>query len=130
MNPAEAPPRRTTDANRRYVSLARASGIPARSVYGLRLDGADATRAQSARAEVYLVGFGWVPIDVSERRRFGSWGGAWMAYNSAQDVVLPGSRRSALAFVMHPQAETARTTIDSLNAEAFRYEIAVRELEP
>jgi len=125
---AEAPSGRGGDAHARYVSLARASGIPARCVYGLRLDTVDATRAQSRRGEVYLVGFGWVPLDLGEHRRFGSWSAAWMAYNSAQDVVLPGSPHGAVAFVMHPQGETARSRIDSLNPDAFRYEIAVREL--
>jgi hypothetical protein len=117
------------DANARYVSLVRASGIPARIVYGLRLDAANATRAQTSRAEVYLVGFGWVPVDLTDRRRFGSWGAAWMAYNTAQDVVLPGSSRGALAYVMHPQAETGQRRVDSLDADAFRYEISVRSID-
>jgi len=124
-----AQPDAAADPNARYIALARASGIPARSVYGLRLDAADATRAQAARAEVYLVGFGWVPIDVKDRRRFGSWGGPWMTYNTAQDLVLPGSTRGALAYVLHPQGETGQRRVDSLDAAAFRYEIAVRELD-
>src|SRR6185436_20004046 len=54
------------DINALFVGLCRASGIPARDVYGLRvapsekgprslgLASADATRAQHYRAEVYL----------------------------------------------------------------------------
>jgi hypothetical protein len=117
------------DPNARYVALARVSGIPARLVYGLGLGAADATRAQLARAEVYLVGYGWVPAGFGRGGRFGSWTLDWMAYNSAQDVVLPGSTRGALASVMHPQAETGHIRVDSLNAEAFRYEIGVRGIE-
>lgn len=123
---ADPPADALADVTARYVSLARASGIPARIVYGLRLDAANATRAQAARVEVYLVGFGWVPIDFEAPRRFGSWSAAWMAYNSAQDVVLPGASRGALAYVMHPQAETGQRRVDSLDADAFRYEIGVR----
>jgi hypothetical protein len=115
----------TADPHLRFVSLARASGIPARVIYGLDLDAPDATRAQATRAEAYLVGFGWVPGELKERRRFGTWGAAWMAYNSAQDVVLPGSARGALAYVMHPQGETNQRRLDSLDAAAFRYEITV-----
>ena len=79
--------------------------------------------------EVYLVGFGWVPVDLAERERFGSWSARWMAYNSAQDVVLPGSTRGALAYVMHPQGETGQRRVDSLDADAFRYEISVRNID-
>jgi hypothetical protein len=110
-----------------YVNLSRAAGIPARPVYGLGLDNADATRAQALRAEVYLVGYGWVPVDPGQPGRFGSWAAGWMAYNSAQDVVLPGSTHGAIAYVMHPQGETGPKRIDSLNAAAFRYEISVRD---
>ena len=112
----------------RYINLARASGIPARAVYGLRLDAANATRAQAARVEVYLVGFGWVPVDLGDRR-FGFSASAWMAYNTAEHVVLPGASRGAVAYVMHPQAETGQRRVDSLDADAFRYEITVRTLE-
>jgi hypothetical protein len=118
-----------TDPTAFYVNLSRVAGIPARPVYGLRLDNADATRAQTLRAEVYLVGYGWVPVDLDQRGGFGSWTAGWMAYNSAQDVVLPGSTRGALAYVMHPHGETGKKRIDSLDATAFRYEITVREGE-
>ena len=58
---------------------------------------------------------------------FGSRAAGWMAYNSAQDVVLPGSTHGAIAYVMHPHGETGQKRIDSLNAAAFRYEISVRD---
>jgi transglutaminase-like putative cysteine protease len=118
---------KTQDPAGFFVSLARAAGIPARPVFGLRLENPNATRAQHPRAEVYLVGYGWVPIELGQRRRFGSWAIEWMAYNSAQDVVLPGSTRGALAYFMHPQCETGHIRVDTLNPDAFRYEITVRE---
>jgi len=116
-----------TDRNAKYVGLARAAGLPARLVYGLRLTNDNATKAQHARAEVYLVGYGWVPIDGRDRQRFGSWEREWVAYNAAQDLVLPGSTHGPLSFFMHPQGETAGHRIDSLDATAFRYEITVRK---
>ena len=116
-----------SDPNVFYVTLSRVAGIPARPVYGLRLDNADATRAQTLRAEVYLVGYGWVPVDLGQRGGFGSWASGWMAYNSAQDVVLPGSTHGVIAYVMYPHGETGKKRIDSLDATAFRYQITVRD---
>ena len=69
------------DLNGLFVGLARAAGIPARNVYGLRvapsrldtrslgLSSDDATRGQHCRAEVYLTGFGWVPADPADVRK-------------------------------------------------------------
>ena len=114
------------DVNLAFVGLARAAGLPARAVFGLRMSGADATRAQHCRAEVYLVGYGWVPIDARDRV-FGSWEMTWIAYNSAHDVALPGSSRGMVGSLMYPQGETANRRLDSLNADAFRYEISIRQ---
>jgi transglutaminase-like putative cysteine protease len=69
------------DLNALFVGLARASGIPARDVYGLRvaksgsrlrslgLSSDDATKAQHCRAEVYFTGYGWVPVDPADVRK-------------------------------------------------------------
>jgi transglutaminase-like putative cysteine protease len=152
------------DLNALFVGLARAVGIPARDAYGLRVAksrlgytslGAASdivTRAQHCRAEAYLVGYGWVPVDpadvrkmvleeppgnlpvsaeVVERARnrlFGSWEMNWIAYNFANDVALPGSALSRLGFLMYPQAETGEGRLDSLDPDAFRYEIVAREI--
>jgi hypothetical protein len=105
-----------------YVSVARGAGLPARPVYGLALAKSDATRAQAIRVEVYLVGYGWVPIDLGARQ-FGAWDPAWVAFNSEQDLTLPGAARGALPYFMHPQAETAGRRVDSLDPDGFRYTI-------
>jgi len=151
------------DINALFVGLARASGIPARDLYGLRVGASRrgtrslglasnvATRAQHCRAEAYLEGFGWVPVDPADVRKFvleeppgrlalgdeqvrsvrerlfGSWEMNWIAYNYANDIVLPGARRGSLAYFMYPQAETAQGRLDSLEPDAFRYEISVKE---
>ena len=69
------------DLNALYVGLARAAGLPARDVYGVRVaksqfgyrslgaGTANITRAQHCRAEVHLAGFGWVPVDPADVRK-------------------------------------------------------------
>ena len=114
-----------TDANGLYVGVARAAGIPARPVFGLSLLRDDATRAQTVRAEVYLVGYGWTPVDVAARR-FGSWDERWMAYNSEQEVVLPGSSGRSIRDFTRPQGEIDRRPLNSLDPDTFRYTITVK----
>jgi transglutaminase-like putative cysteine protease len=69
------------DLNALYVGLARAAGVPARDIYGVRVaaskfgyrslgvSSTTVTRAQHCRAEVYLTEFGWVPIDPADVRK-------------------------------------------------------------
>src|SRR6202040_2468969 len=69
------------DLNALYVGLARASGLPARDAYGLRIAKSElgykslgassekVTKAQHCRAEVYLVDYGWVPVDPADVRK-------------------------------------------------------------
>jgi transglutaminase-like putative cysteine protease len=69
------------DLNALYVGLARAVGLPARDVYGIRVAkselgykslGASSekiTKAQHCRAEVYLHDYGWVPVDPADVRK-------------------------------------------------------------
>src|SRR5262249_30947784 len=145
------------DLNALFVGLARAAGLPARGVYGLRVAPSpqgyrslgvasdEATRAQHCRAEVYLTGFGWLPVNPADVRRvvleeppgnlamtdrrvtavrerlFGSWEMNWIAYNFAHDVTLPGSTRGPLPYFMYPQGETGKGRLDSLDADNFKY---------
>jgi len=151
------------DLNALYVGLARAADLPARDVYGIRVAKSEmgykslgtssekVTKAQHCRAEVYLGGYGWVPVDAADVRKvvleeppgnlpledemvkkararlFGSWEMNWMAYNFAHDVTLPGSSGAPIAFFMYPQAETADGRLDSLDPDGFKYEITSRE---
>lgn len=69
------------DLNALYVGLARAVGLPARDVYGIRVakselgykslgpSTANVTKAQHCRAEVYLRELGWVPVDPADVRK-------------------------------------------------------------
>ncbi|MFW2543590.1 transglutaminase-like domain-containing protein [Primorskyibacter sp. 2E107] len=69
------------DLNALYVGLARAAGLPARDLYGLRVapsafgykslgaGSADVTKAQHCRAEVFLPQSGWTPVDPADVRK-------------------------------------------------------------
>jgi transglutaminase-like putative cysteine protease len=69
------------DINALYVGLARAAGIPARDVYGIRVapskfgykslgaNSENITKAQHCRSEVYLAGVGWMPADPADVRK-------------------------------------------------------------
>ena len=69
------------DLNALYVGLARAAGLPARDVYGIRAGKSDLgykslgaateniTKAQHCRAEVYISRIGWVPVDPADVRK-------------------------------------------------------------
>jgi transglutaminase-like putative cysteine protease len=69
------------DLNALYVGLARAAGVPARDVYGIRVaksemgykslgaSSENVTKAQHCRAEVYLGEYGWVPVDPADVRK-------------------------------------------------------------
>lgn len=67
------------DLNALYVGLARAAGLPARDVYGVRCAkssefkslgaAGNITKAQHCRAEVYLSDYGWVPVDPADVRK-------------------------------------------------------------
>ena len=150
------------DLNALFVGFARSLGIPARDVYGIRVaDSADfkslgrsgdITKAQHCRAEFYLAGHGWVPVDPADVRKvvleekpgglplddpqvqkaraklYGAWEMNWLAYNYAHDVKLPGSSGVPLAFLMYPQAETADVRRDCLDPDTFRYAIKSREI--
>lgn len=69
------------DLNALYVGLARAAGLPARDVYGIRVAKSElgfnslgiasenASKAQHCRAEVHIGGYGWVPVDPADVRK-------------------------------------------------------------
>jgi len=151
------------DLNALYVGLARAAGLPARDVYGIRVadsrfgykslgKSGDISKAQHCRAEVWLSGHGWVPVDPADvrkvvleeppgnlgltddkvvdvrKRLFGAWEMNWLAYNTAHDLPLPGSRKVTVPFLMYPQGETAAGMLDSLDPAAFNYQITSREI--
>jgi transglutaminase-like putative cysteine protease len=71
---------KSADINGLFAALARAAGLPARVLYGIRVapsafgyttlgvNAPDVTHAQHCRAEVFLSDFGWVPADPADVR--------------------------------------------------------------
>jgi transglutaminase-like putative cysteine protease len=151
------------DLNALYVGLARATGLPARDVYGVRCANSaefkslgradDITGAQHCRAEVYLTGYGWLPVDPADVRKvvleenqpellplddpkvkkvraklFGAWEMNWLPYNYGHDIRLPQSNGPEIAFFMYPQGETANGRKDSLDPKSFTYTIKSKEV--
>lgn len=70
---------RSADIALLFVGLCRAMGIPARPVFGLRMDSSrlfgslgatgNLAAAQHCRAEFYTPGYGWIPVDPADVRR-------------------------------------------------------------
>lgn len=146
---------RSADINGLFVAICRSIGIPARCVYGLRtgssrlfrslgLSSDDATRAQHVRAEFYVPGYGWIPVDPSDVRRtialeglsdrdskllslrkvlFGVWEMNWIAFNLGTDIVLPG-RNSPIPFLLLPQLAPS-----SQGGTGMPYTIRTRQVE-
>ena len=62
-----------------FVGLCRSIGIPARPVFGLRIDGSrlfsslgtsgNLSEAQQCRAEFYTPGYGWIPVNPADVRK-------------------------------------------------------------
>jgi transglutaminase-like putative cysteine protease len=152
------------DLNALCVGLARAAGLPARHAYGIRVAPSalgykslgpateNVTHGQHCRAEVFLAGYGWVPMDPADVRKvileepgnltlnddmvkkartrlFGSWDMNWIAYNFANDVTLPGATDAAtLPFLMYTQGESGGAKIDPYDQENFKYTITSKTI--
>ncbi|AXS80384.1 transglutaminase-like domain-containing protein [Dechloromonas sp. HYN0024] len=149
---------RSADINGLFVSICRAIGIPARCVYGMRtgssrlfrslgLSSDDATRGHHVRAEFYVPGYGWIPVDPSDVRRavsmevlsdrdsklislkkilFGVWEMNWIAFNLGSDVVLPG-KSTSMPFLLLPQLESG-SRYDAGNSANLQYTIKTRQV--
>ncbi|MET0519093.1 MAG: transglutaminase family protein [Burkholderiaceae bacterium] len=127
------------------------------SAFGYRELGANPASlkgAQHCRAEVFLKQYGWVAMDPADvlkvmrqetpewikdpanplvapvnKALFGSWEGNWVGYNTAHDILLPGSRgKASLPFLMYPQGENASGRFDELAPDSFKYTISAKEI--
>lgn len=135
-----------------YVALARAAGVPAREVFGIRMGkkpSQEITTWEHCWAEFFLPGYGWVPVDPADvrkkmlveklelhdakteqyRRYF--WGGI-DAYRirlaEGRDLTLnPAQQGAPVNYLMYPFAQVGETTIDWLDPAAFRYTITYRQ---
>ena len=116
------------DINSVFIALARAAGIPAREVFGIRLPKGkegDMTKFQHCWAEFYLPGKGWVVVDPADVRKymlekecdleqakpmreyyFGNVDENRIAFGTGRDIVLnPPQSAGPLNYFMYPYAE-------------------------
>ncbi|MBI4644655.1 MAG: transglutaminase domain-containing protein [Deltaproteobacteria bacterium] len=136
-----------TDISSVYVALARAAGVPAREIFGLRLGKKpeeDITQYQHCWAEFYLPGYGWVPVDPADVRKAMLveklqpkdpktrayeeyfWGGIdqyRIKLAEGRDLILnPPQSGEALNTFGYPFAQVGTRTLDWLEPATFKYQ--------
>ncbi|MBR8463841.1 transglutaminase domain-containing protein [Campylobacter sp. faydin G-24] len=154
-----------TDINSVFVGLCRAVGIPAREVFGIRVgqsrfsnemgkavDGvASISGGQHCRAEFYLKGYGWIPVDPADVAKvrlgekltnndakivalreylFGNWEMCWIGFNYARDFVLkPEPEQSPINNFGYPYAEVDGNTQNYYAPKEFSYSYSSTEIK-
>ncbi|MDR1574505.1 MAG: transglutaminase family protein [Treponema sp.] len=132
-----------------YLAVARASGIPARDVYGLRMaspKNGEITGDFHCWLEFYLPGTGWTPIDPADVRKAmlteelelkdaGKWveffwGGDKLfriALNrGARDMILSEATEAyPLTYFMYPYAEVNGEAKDFFSPADFKYTVTL-----
>lgn len=128
-----------------FVTIARAAGIPARDVYGLRLaplKEGDVTSGFHCWAEFYLPGTGWVMVDPADVRKMMLvhklelkdakdwrqffWGGddlfRLVLEKNSRGVLLNGAHEK-MNYFMYPAAEVNGKMLNYFDSKAFSYKV-------
>ncbi len=145
----EKPGGKCVDIHSAFVALARAAGVPAREVFGLRLakkGSEDVSTWQHCWAEFFVPGYGWVPADpadvrkamltdnldlknpkIVELRKY-YWGGLdayRVKLSMGRDLILnPRQKGLPLNYLMYPYAEIGNQVPDSIDPKLFKYRIS------
>ncbi len=132
-----------------FVTFARAAGIPARDVYGLRLGtpkNGDITSGFHCWAEFYLPGTGWVPVDPADVRKMmlvhdlklGEkaaedwreffWGGddlfrITLNKDSRGVNLTPAQKGGPINYFMYPFAQVDGRTLNYFDPASFKYSV-------
>lgn len=137
-----------------FVALARASGVPAREVFGLRLGKKaeqDMTGGHHCWAEFYQPAYGWVPVDPADVRKimlvkkldlkdakeyrdyyFGAVGPYRIALaRGGRGIYLsPPQKSGPLNYFMYPYAEVDGKALEWLAAQKeLKYKVSFREIK-
>jgi len=142
-----------TDISSIFVALARASGVPAKEVFGIRQGKKplqDISKWQHCWAEFYLPGYGWVSVDPADVRkmmliqdlklsdsktkeyRVYFWGNVdpyRVKLGEGRDLTLnPPQAGEPVNYLMYPFAQVGDETLDWLDPATFKYTITYRQL--
>ena len=136
----------SSDSNSVFVGLCRAVDIPAREMFGVRMNADDITGNQHCWAEFYLNGTGWVsadPADVLKAVLKGGWtkdqqetkdkaecywGGLdsqRVQLSTGRDITLsPAQNDEALNYFGYPYGEVDGSALDFYDPENFSCRIS------
>ena len=114
-----------TDFHSLFISLARASRIPARFIIGVALpkDPQKSTKSYHCWAEFYDAGFGWVPMDISEAWKdktkyeyyFGTLDENRVEFTYGRDIILePPQNSEPLNYFLYPYVEVDGETFENV----------------
>ncbi|HWR98301.1 MAG TPA: transglutaminase domain-containing protein [Candidatus Methanoperedens sp.] len=148
----KAPGGKCTDISSVFSALCRASGVPTREVFGLRLSKKseeETTTWQNCWVEFFLPGYGWFPVhpadvlkavlieklapgDAKEREyREYFWGNLdpyRVVLAEGRDIVLnPRQAGPPLNTFLYPYAEVGGSALDFYQPKAFVYAYSFRE---
>ena len=134
-----------TDINSVFVGLCRASGIPAREVFGVRMNAEDITKNQHCWCEFYVSGTGWVPADPADVLKavlkggwtkdqaetvekadyyWGGWDCERVELSEGRDLTLaPAQADGKLNNFGYPYAEVDGAALDYYDPTTFVYTI-------